>query len=300
MPLARIALLPDRGVVRVDGPDAEKFLNGSITADLGVLAVQGALHSALLTPQGKMLFEFFVTRSTNGAFLLETGRDLADDLVKRLKMFRLRAKMEVENVSAAWEVAAAWGGPAPPVDQERIVYVDPRLPHMGWRLLGRVPPGFAADGVKADVEWVAAEAYHAHRIDLGVPDAGKDYALGDTFPHEADLDLLGGVSFTKGCFIGQEVVSRMKHRGTARKRVVPVEGEAPLASGAPVTAGTAEIGCVGSVAGTRGLAMVRLDRAGEAAAKGEPLRAGGIAIQLRKPAWAAFELGPPQSPAGKG
>src|SRR5690606_12924518 len=123
------------------------------------------------------------------------------------------------------------------------------------------------------------------RIALGVPEGGKDYVLGETFPHEADLDLLNGVSFTKGCFVGQEVVARMKHRGTVRKRVVPVEGEAPLVSGASVTAGGVEIGRVGSTAGTLGLALIRLDRAAETRARGEPLVAGGIAIGLRQTPW---------------
>jgi folate-binding protein YgfZ len=301
MPLARMALLPDRGVVRVAGPDAEKFLNGSITADLSALAEQDAVHSALLTAQGKVLFEFFALRAPGGGFLLETARDLADDLVKRLKIFMLRANVEAENVSRTYDVAALWGG-TPPAGPTRIVYADPRLPELGWRTLAPVPPGFHAEpgDVQAEVEWMTAESYHAHRIALGVPEGGKDYAFGETFPHEADLDLLHSVSFTKGCFIGQEVVSRMKHRGTARRRVVPVLGEAPLTSGAPVMVGEVEIGRIGSVAGTRGLAMVRLDRAAEAATKGEPLRAGDVDIALGNPAWASFEPAPPPTATGKG
>jgi hypothetical protein len=279
MPRAKMALLPDRGVVRVAGPDAAKFLNGSITADLSALQSQAAVHAALLTPQGKMLFEFFVMRAPDGGFLLETARDFADALVKRLKMFILRARVEAENVSDAYQVAAAWCG-APPADGKRIVYADPRLPKMGSRMLAPVPPGFAG-GVEGDAEWVAAEAYHSHRIALGVPEGGKDYAFGDTFPHEADLDLLNGISFTKGCYIGQEVVARMKHKGVVRKRVVPVEAAAPLRSGAPVMAGAAEIGRIGSVAGARGLALIRLDRHAEARAKGQALLADGIEMRVR-------------------
>jgi folate-binding protein YgfZ len=300
MPLAKMALLADRGVVSVAGPDAEKFLNGSITADLGALAKQAAVHSALLTAQGKMLFEFFVVRAPmpeaclrHDGFLLETGKDLADDLVKRLKMFTLRSKVEARNVSPAYEVAAGWGGTMSAGDK-RIVYEDPRLAEMGSRMLAPVPPGFAADpgDVEGDAEWVTPEAYHAHRIALGVPEAGKDYPIGDTFPHEADLDALNGVSFAKGCFVGQEVVARMRHKGTVRKRVVPVEAEAPLRSGAPIMVGEAEIGSIGSVVGARGLALVRLDRAAEASAKGQALLADGIRISLRKPDWATFEVAP--------
>ena len=308
MPLAKMALLPDRGVVRVAGPDAEKFLNGSITADLNALRSQAAVHSALLTPQGKMLFEFFVTKAPGSegegsegveGFLMETGRELADGLVKRLRMYMLRAKVTVEDVSSAFQVAAAWGG-TPSAHDKWIVYADPRLPEMGLRVLAPVPPGLdAAPGsATADAEWLAADAYHAHRIALGVPEAGKDFAIGETFPHEADLDLLHGVSFEKGCFVGQEVVSRMKHRGSVRKRVVPVEAAEPLRSGAAILVGEAEIGRIGSVAGVHGLALVRLDRAAEASAKGQTLLADGIAITLRKPDWADFELAPAPAAAG--
>ncbi|HEX5997965.1 MAG TPA: folate-binding protein [Hyphomicrobiaceae bacterium] len=301
MPLAKMALLPDRGVVRVAGQDAEKFLNGSITGDLKVLARQAAVHSALLTTQGKLIFEFFALKDPRGGFLLETARELADDLVKRFKVFMLRAKVEVANVSDAYEVAALWGG-NPPANDKRIVYADPRLPELGARMLAAHPPGFAAEpgDVEGEAAWVAAEAYHAHRVALGVPEAGKDFPIGDTYPHEADLDQLNGVSFAKGCFIGQEIVARMKHKGTVRKRVVPVEAVAPLKSGAPIMIGEVEIGSIGSVAGTRGLALVRLDRAAEARAKGQAILADGVAISLQKPDWATFELDPGAAKAAAG
>ena len=147
-----------------------------------------------------------------------------------------------------------------------VSFADPRLPALGSRILAdaRSARGKVA---AADALDAAPEDYHAHRIALGVPEGGKDYVLGDTFPHEADLDQLGGVSFSKGCFVGQEVVSRMQNRGNVRKRVVPIEGEGPLASGAEVKVGAAAIGTVGSVAGRLALALLRLDRAAEAKAK---------------------------------
>jgi folate-binding protein YgfZ len=280
----QIALLPDRGVVRVAGEDADKLLQGIITNDMGLLAGQPAIHAGLLTPQGKILFDFLVVKAPGG-FLLETAGEKVPELIKRLQLYRLRAKVEIADASSQHRVFAQWGasstgsGAAPGV----VSYADPRLAGLGWRTLGETAPDIAATDAGAD-------AYHAHRIALGVPEGGKDYAFGDAFPHEADFDLLNGVSFDKGCFVGQEVVSRMQHRGQARKRVVPIAGEAPLTSGAEITAGTAVIGTVGSVAGPQALAMIRLDRWVEAKAKGERIHAGGVPIALRQPAWAKSDL----------
>ena len=290
--VAKIALLADRGVVRVAGEDAGKLLQGVITSDMELLSAQPAIHAALLTPQGKILFDFFVVKAAGG-FLLETSADKAVDLAKRLTMYKLRAKADIQDRSAAYRVFAAWGPSPSRVGEpgETHIFPDPRLGALGWRGLtgARLVSGIASAIGGLDA---APEDYHAHRIALGVPEGGKDYAFGDTFPHEADLDQLGGVSFAKGCFVGQEVVSRMQNRASIRKRVVPVTGEAPLTPGAEVKAGEAVIGSVGSVAGTQALALVRLDRAAEAKAKGEALTVGGVAITLCKPEWATFDLAP--------
>jgi tRNA-modifying protein YgfZ len=285
---ARIAVLPDRGIVRVAGEDAEKLLQGVISNDMDLLAMQPAIHSALLTPQGKILFEFFVV-GMGGGLLLETARDRIPDLIKRLGMYRLRATVAVEDASGDFSVAAVWGGRFTAAFNATH-FDDPRLSALGMRwllpsaLLERLIHGRVQAGEAVQVD---ASEYHAHRIALGVPEGGKDYAFGDTFPHEANLDLLNGISFTKGCFVGQEVVSRMQHRGGARKRVVIVEADAPLVPGAEIVAGAATIGTVGSVAGQRALALVRLDRAEEAKAKGEPLAAAGVALSIRLPDYLA-------------
>jgi tRNA-modifying protein YgfZ len=293
---AKIAVLPDRGAVRVAGEDAEKLLQGVITNDMDLLGGQPAMHAALLTPQGKILFEFFVAKAGEGTYMLETGRDQAAGLAKRLGMYKLRAKVTIEDVSADYCVLALWGAAAqsPGETKGTVSFPDPRLPALGLRMLAESrfadDIASASNGVDA-----AADDHHAHRIALGVPEGGKDYALGDTFPHEADLDRLNGVSFTKGCFVGQEVVSRMQHRTHVRKRVVPIEAIGPgeLQSGAEIAVGSATIGKVGSVAGRRALAMLRLDRAAEAKAKSQPLIAGGIEIVPRKPDWlAASDLEP--------
>jgi folate-binding protein YgfZ len=277
-------------VVRVAGEDAEKLLQGVITNDMDLLASQPAIHAALLTPQGKILFEFFVAKAGKDAYLLETGADQSAGLAKRLGMYKLRAKVAIEDVSDAYRVLALWGAaPHSPAETARSVsFPDPRLPSLGLRILAEA--AFANDVASASNGMDAtAEEYHAHRIALGVPEAGTDYALGDTFPHEADMDQLGGASFSKGCFVGQEVVSRMQHRAQVRKRVVPVEavGSGELRAGAEITTGAAVIGKVGTVAGRRALAMLRLDRAAEAKAKGEPLMADGIEVVPRKPDWMA-------------
>lgn len=292
MPGVRIALLADRGVVRVAGEDAAKLLQGLITSDMELLTQQPALHAALLSPQGKILFDFFVAKIADG-FLLETARAQAAGLAKRLAMYKLRAKVDIRDASDDFRVLAVWGeGPVSASETAGLLsFPDPRLAALGLRVLAeaRSAPDIAAATGGTDA---TSEAYHAHRIGLGVPEGGRDYTFGDAFPHEADLDQLGGVSFTKGCFIGQEVVSRMQNRATVRKRVVPVTGEASLTMGADITAGTATIGSIGSVSGLQALALLRLDRAAEAEAKGEPLRAGGVTIALRKRSWAEFELPP--------
>jgi tRNA-modifying protein YgfZ len=290
MPPAKIALLSDRGVVHVTGDDAETFLQGLVTSDVaGPAAVQpktvpAAVHAGLLSPPGKILFEVFVV-GLGGGFLLEAARERIPDLIKRLGMYKLRAKVAIEDASNDWAVAAVWGGPFAS-GFNATHFGDPRLPALGIRwlvprsLLERLIEGHVQAGEAVRVD---EGEYHAYRIALGVPEGGKDYAFGDTFPHEANFDVLNGVSFTKGCFVGQEVVSRMQHRGTARKRIVIIEGEAPLRPGGEVMAGDATIGKVGSVAGNRGLALVRLDRAEEATRKGGHLTAGGSPITLRVP-----------------
>ena len=288
MTSARIALLADRGVVRVTGEDAEKLLQGIVSNDIDLLASQPAIHAALLTPQGKILFDFFVVK-IGGGFLLETARDKAGDLAKRLNLYKLRAKVEIRDASDDYRVSALWG-PSPHNFGETagtVSFPDPRLPTLGSRILAETGAATGTNGAEA-----SPEDYHAHRIALGVPEGGQDYAFGDTFPHEADLDQLNGVSFSKGCFVGQEVVSRMQNRANVRKRVVPIEGETALTPGVEVQAGTAAIGTIGSVAGKLALALLRLDRAAEAKAKGQVLTAHGVPLALRKPDWATFDLAP--------
>lgn len=276
----QIAELTDRGVIRVAGPDAPGFLQGLVTNNVEQATDRGAVYTGLLTPQGKILFDFFLVREGDG-FLLDCARPVVADLVKRLTFYKLRAAVDLADESGERTVLAAWNG-VPAAGDGWVVFADPRVAALGHRLI--VPAGANADATATEAE------YHAHRIALGVPEGGRDYAFGDTFPHEAGFDQLGGVDFDKGCFVGQEVVSRMEHRGTARKRVVPIEGAGTLDAGAEITADGAPIGTVGSVADARALALVRLDRAEKALANGKTLDAGGVQVSLRQPDWASFDV----------
>lgn len=309
MTTAKIALLPDRGVVSITGEDAAKLLQGVITNDMAAFdSGATAIHAGLLTPQGKILHEFFVVRRTDGSdgFLVETARERAADLAKRLMLYKLRAKAEIKDVSSAHTVAVRWDTDAavgpwqPPVRAESrygnaLWFADPRHPALGIRLILTI----ATDWVVAEsgAQAASADDYHAHRIALGIPEGGRDYAIGDTFPHEADFDLFGGVSFTKGCFVGQEVVARMQHKSIVRKRVVAVAGDG-LAPGAEVKLGEVAIGMVGTVANGRGLAIVRLDRVAEAADKGLVVTAGGKPVVVDAAALGRYRDSAAERPPG--
>jgi hypothetical protein len=283
----KAALLPDRGVVKVAGDGARTFLNGLLTADVMQVTPATAQFAALLTPQGKIIVDCIVAAAKDGGgFFLDCPRALAPNLVEKLKFYKLRAKVTIDDLSQSLGVLAIWEGTG--TTEHGLVYADPRLPALGQRAI--LPPHLAAQAA-ADLgaHLVDAHDYEAHRISLGVPRGGLDFTYGDAFPHEADMDQLNGVDFVKGCYVGQEVVSRIEHRGTARNRIVPVaaDGNAPDA-GMPVMAGDKQVGTTGSSAGSLGLAMLRLDRIGDARAAGTPLTAGGITITPRKPDWAKF------------
>ncbi|AOO83734.1 YgfZ/GcvT domain-containing protein [Bosea vaviloviae] len=277
--------LVDRGVIRVSGEDARDFLQNLVTNDLDPVTPERAGYGALLTPQGKIICDFFIvalSHEDGGGFLLDVPLLQATDLMKRLKLYKLRAKVALDDLSEASAVIASTDGSPLPEDSG-LVYADPRLPALGQRAITD----------RAGVEEIAAddtETYHARRIALGVPDGGRDFAYGDAFPHEALLDQLGGVSFKKGCYIGQEVVSRMQHRGTARTRIVPVVFTEGIVceTGAEATAGTKTLGRIGSGAKGRGLAMLRLDRVADALSEGLTLNGGGLAFVLAKPDFIHF------------
>jgi hypothetical protein len=285
----KAALLPDRGVVKVAGDDARNFLHGLFSADILKLTPGEARFGALLSPQGKILADFIVVEAPaqdGGGFFLDAPRALANPLVAKLNVYKLRSRVIVEDLSDVLGVLAAWDGNGK--STFGLAYADPRLPALGLRVM--LPAHRAADAAAGlGATLVDASAYDAHRIALGIPRGGVDFSYGDAFPHETDMDQLGGVDFAKGCYVGQEVVSRMEHRGIARTRAMTVryDGAAPQA-GVAVMAGERQVGTMGSAAAGHGLALLRLDRVADALAHGEPLLAGGVAIRPIKPDWARF------------
>jgi tRNA-modifying protein YgfZ len=297
----KAALLPDRGVVKVAGDGARSFLHGLVTVDILSLKPAEGRFCALLTPQGKIIADFMVTAvpaKDGGGFFLDVPRALAGSIVDKLNVYKLRAKVLVEDLSDVLGVLAVWNGGTQREharcegagDEVGPRFADPRLPTLGLRVM--LPPQRAAKVAAAlDAALVESSEYEAHRIGLGVPRGGLDFTYGDAFPHETDMDQFGGIDFNKGCYVGQEVVSRMEHRGSARTRAVPVRyGVGAPEAGVAVLAGERQVGTMGSAACGNGIALLRLDRVAEAHSRGEPLTAGGVPITVVKPDWARFAV----------
>jgi len=277
--------LNDRGVIKVAGEDSASFLHGLVTNDIENLSVGQARYAALLTPQGKILFDFFIYRAPDEAgpvFLIDCPAGASTGLARRLGFYRLRAKVTIADVTADYQVGAFWGG-EPTTVSGGFVYPDPRDARLGFRAM---LPRAAAYGLGQ-----AIGAYEAHRIAFGAPRGGADFAYGDVFPHDINMDLLHGVDFEKGCYVGQEVVSRMRHRGALRKRIVKVRlGAAAPDAGAPVLAGEAAIGALGSSSGDRALALLRLDRLADAKTEGRGLTANGVPLTVDVPAAQSLDI----------
>ncbi|WP_369412636.1 YgfZ/GcvT domain-containing protein [Neoroseomonas alba] len=261
-------MLPDRGVIEVTGPDRVAFLQGLVSNDVSGLVPGQAVWAALLTPQGKWLADFFVIE-TGEAFLIDAEREAVPELVQRLSRFRLRSKVTLRDVSAEWHVHAAWGAPPPGCE---VVAADPRLAGAGWRVLHATP-------LPADA---SAEAYDAHRLALGLPDGSRDMAAEKSVLLEGGFDELNGVSWSKGCYMGQELTARTRYRGLLKKRLFPVEVDGAMPEpGTPLTdAAGAEVGEMRSGREGRGLALLRIDALDRA-----PFRAGETIVTPQIPAW---------------
>ncbi|MDP1699490.1 MAG: folate-binding protein [Aestuariivirga sp.] len=259
----------ERAVLSLEGAEIENFLHNLVTADILGLAEGEARYTALLTPQGKVLFDFFVVKAAEG-YLLDCAASQLEELTKCLMFYRLRAKV------AMTERKDLEVGVSPTEPEALNAYIDPRTPLVGWRMFaenGKLPTG---------------TGYDQARIALGLADSDGDIGSGELFPHEANLDQLGAVSFSKGCYIGQEVVSRMEHRATGRSRILPVtfDGAAPP-RGAAIKSADKNIGTVLSSAGNAALALLRLDRMAEAT---QPLLTDAVRVRVHKPAWIKYDV----------
>lgn len=263
--------LKSRGVVQLTGDERVSWLNNLVTNEISA-GDSGATYAALLTPQGKILFDFFAV-DKGEALLLDCHLAFAADLVKRLSMYRLRAKVEIEDVSDRWDVLATDALIDRAPDDGMIVYDDPRVPGMPIRILA------PRDVLKGAAD---ESAYLERQLSAGLPNVPLDAGQNEMFLLEANFDELHGVNFKKGCYVGQELAARMKHRATVRKRLLPVTLDGPLpAPGTPVLAGEREVGTLKHGLGSRAIALLRLDRV-EAA---EHLTAGNVTLTIDWPDW---------------
>ena len=266
--------LENRAFIALSGDEAEDFLQGIITTDVPSIGLGESYPGALLTPQGKIMFEFMIARTEDG-FLVETHAGSGDALAKRLTLYRLRAKVTIVKRDET-ATGLFWGETAPQAGLR-----DMRFAKAGIDLF-RVP------GAAGDSE---LSAYTALRIANGISGGAEDGAATDYFPHDLLMDRNGGLNFKKGCYVGQEVVSRMQHRSTARRRLVTVTSGAALpAAGTAISVGGREIGTLRIVEGNSGLAVVRIDKAGEAMAEDVTIMAGDVAVTLALPAWSGLEF----------
>jgi folate-binding protein YgfZ len=259
MSQTHIAHLESRAVIAVTGPDARSFLNGLLSQEIETLATGELRFAGLLTPQGRLLYDLFAAGVEDG-ILLDVAAEHREAIVLRLTMYKLRAKVEI--AASDRKVFAVW-----PAMGEG--FADPRLPGLGARIYSDALPTTAT-----------ADDYDAHRLALGAP-GPADWGTDKTYPIEADFDLLAGIDFKKGCFVGQETTSRMKRRGTIKNRMLPIvfDGPAP-AFGTEVLAGDLRAGEVLSGRDGRAMAMLRLDRI-----EGANLTAGGRPVQVDRPDW---------------
>lgn len=272
--------LSNRSVLRIAGPDAAHFLHNLVTTDIEGLAANEIRPGALLTPQGKILFDFLVSREDD-SFRLECRSDIAAEFAKRLRFYRLRAKVEIALEEQVL-VAVRFGpdSSASEIDSSGTWLTDRR-----FAADAKVYRSYGTDSSIADEN----HAYDRLRLENGVAEGGLDYAFSDAFPHDVNLDQIHGVSFSKGCYVGQEVVSRMQHRGTARRRILLASGDGPLISGATVMASGKTIGALGTALEQHALALVRIDKVKSATSAGAQVRAGRMPVTFKLPPGVNFD-----------
>ena len=265
-----IHLRSDRVIFRFSGPDAHRLINDVVTGVMPTSAEEPASLWALLSPQGKILAEGLAGWSED-ALWLDVHASVADDFFKRMRMYRLHAKVEIDDFRETHRMGFS-------AEPTHLAHRDRRGPvALGFRIIAPV---------EATADWTDDTAYHTARIANGILHQGNDFPANDTFAHDIGMDILDGIDFVKGCYVGQEVVSRMKHRGTARRRPVIVSGIAAPA-GTPVIAGGREAGTIGQVVDGKAVAILRLDRITDVTAA----TVDGKSVTLALPAWATYQFG---------
>ncbi len=299
MAAEKFIILDGRGVISLAGADVRGFLQGIITNDIHKVTPEKAIYSALLTPQGKFLHDFFIAQ-WGEALLLDCEAARAADLVARLTRYRLRAKVDIQRLDDRFDVAAVIGdnladafaleaaAGAVKSFAGGTLYLDPRLAAVGLRAM--LPAGEAAAAL-GEVGFSAGSegAYERLRLAHGLPDGSRDIAVDEGFLLENNFEELNGVDFDKGCYVGQELTARTKHRATLRKRLFRVDVDGPLPeSGALVQRGDHKAGVMRSGLDRTGLALLRLDQVRLAAEADERLQAGDARLSPSKPAWARF------------
>lgn len=269
--------LSHRGLVSIKGPDARTLLQDVISCEVEGLTHGVVQTGALLTPQGKIFFDFLISHRGEDGFLFDLNRDQVPAFIQRMTMYRLRAKAEIASLEEL-TVHALWN-----CDGDKEMLTDGRFhtAHV-YRAYGPARPASAMK-----------DEYDILRIESGVAEAGDDYAPSDVFPHDVLMDLNGGISFKKGCFVGQEVISRMQHRATARKRIVLVHADVNLpGSETAITHNDRSVGILGTVVGSRGLALVRIDKIANALNTGGDILADTTPVTVRFAAWTGLSFSP--------
>ncbi len=286
------AYLPHRAVLSLKGPDTIALLERLVTNDTTKWGANETRYGALLTPQGKVIADYLALRLDEG-ILLDVAADHIDDLAKRLKMFRLRAEVEIEKREDLFVIAGLEAAPegVRPISGAIAVYLDPRYP--GGRLRGFAnKESWGAWYGYHPAEWSRPlDSYHTDRISNGVPEQGTDFGAAAVFPSDINMDVFGGVALNKGCFVGQEVVSRMHRRGKIRKRSFAIQfaEDATLSPGGEIR-GQTPLGTVTSVEGQNALAVLRLDRLAKAQSEGQLLSVNETAVTIEKPDWLQAEM----------
>lgn len=264
--MTQVALLPSRGIVKLTGPDRASFLNGLVSNDVLKAAPGQLVWAALLTPQGRYLVDFFIF-SDGDCLLLDLPRLEIPALIAKLRRFRLRAQVDIEEATEEFNVYAIWQGDPPATP---LTGLDPRLAEAGYRCLSSQSYGISA----------TIHDYAAHRISLGLPDGPPDLEPEKTLLLEAGFDELNGIDWKKGCYMGQELTARTKYRGLVKRKLFPVTLSQPdIPAGTPVLADGHEVGSLRSVEGVNGLAMLQLS------ALAQPLTASGAFLSVRIPHW---------------